>query len=40
MCRTIHESASCRAAYRFEKDGQVLFEFQSDRASFEFEYGG
>lgn len=40
MSRTIHESASCRAAYRFEKDGQVLFEFQSDMASFEFEYRG
>lgn len=40
MSRTIHENASCRAAYRFEKNGQVLFEFQSDRASFEFEYGG
>lgn len=40
MSRTIHESASCRAAYRFEKDGQVMFEFQSNRASFEFEYRG
>lgn len=40
MLRTIHESASCRAAYRFEKDGQRLLEFQTDRASFEFEYGG
>lgn len=40
MRRTIHESAACRAAFRFENDGQVLFEFQSDRASFEFEYGG
>lgn len=40
MSRTIHESTSCRAAYCFEKDGQVLFEFQSDMASFEYEYRG
>lgn len=40
MVRTIHESASCRAAYSFEKDGRMLLEFQTDRASFEFEYGG
>lgn len=40
MMRTIHESAACRAAYRFEKNGEVLLEFESDRASFEFEYGG
>lgn len=38
MCRTIHESASCRTSYRFEKNGQVLFSFESDRASFEYEY--
>lgn len=38
MERLIHESASCRAAYRFEKDGQALLDFQTDRASFEFEY--
>lgn len=40
MVRTIHESAACRAAYRFEKSGEILLEFESDRASFEFEYGG
>ncbi len=40
MVRTIHESISCPAAYRFEKSGKVLFEFESDKASFEFEYGG
>ena len=40
MVRTIHESASCRAAYRFEKNGAPLFAFETDRASFEFEYGG
>ena len=38
MVRTIHESASCRAAYRLEKDGKTLLEFETDRASFEFEY--
>lgn len=38
MARVIHESPSCRAAYRFEKNGQALLDFQTDRASFEFEY--
>lgn len=38
MVRTIHESASCRAFYRFCKDGRTLFAFETDRASFEFEY--
>lgn len=38
MVRTIHESASCRAFYRFCKKGRILFEFETDRASFEFEY--
>lgn len=38
MVRTIHESASCRAFYRFRKKGRTLFAFESDRASFEFEY--
>lgn len=38
MNRTIHESASCKAYYRFSYKGKVLFEFVSDRASFEFEY--
>lgn len=40
MRRTIHESAVCRALYRFEKRGRLLFQFESDKASFEFEYGG
>lgn len=40
MERIIHESASCRARYRFEKNGRTLFEFETERASFEFEYGG
>lgn len=38
MIRTIHESASCRAFYRFRKGGCTLFAFETDRASFEFEY--
>lgn len=38
MCRTIHESASCRAYYLFTHKGKVLCEFVDDRASFEFEY--
>ena len=38
MVRTIHESASCRAYYRFCKSGRTLFAFETDRASFEFEY--
>ncbi|MBQ9768452.1 MAG: hypothetical protein IJW37_10155, partial [Lachnospiraceae bacterium] len=39
MSRTIHESASCKAQYRFTCKGNVLCEFTSDKASFEFEYG-
>ncbi len=38
MCRTIHESASCEAYYRFSHKGKVLCEFITDKASFEFEY--
>lgn len=38
MVRTIHESASCRAFYRFRKKNRTLFAFATDRASFEFEY--
>lgn len=38
MIRTIHESASCRAFYRFCKKGRTMFAFETDRASFEFEY--
>lgn len=39
MVRTIHESAACRAAYRFRKDNCTFLAFETDRASFEFEYG-
>ena len=38
MVRTIRESVSCRAFYRFRKKGRTLFAFETDRASFEFEY--
>ena len=38
MCRTIHESASCRALYRFRQAGKKLFSFESSHASFEYEY--
>ena len=38
MIRTIHESASCRAFYQFRKKDCTLFAFETDRASFEFEY--
>lgn len=38
MARTIHESASCAAYYKLSRNGVVLLEFTSDRASFEFEY--
>lgn len=38
MIRTIHESASCRVFYQFCKKNCTLFAFETDRASFEFEY--
>lgn len=38
MERTIHESAACQAFYRFRKAGRTLFAFETDRASFEYEY--
>ena len=38
MNRTIHESASCKAYYRFSYKNEILCEFTSDRASFEYEY--
>ena len=40
MSRTIFESASCRAYYRFAYNGKVICEFISSRASFESEYAG
>lgn len=38
MVRTIHESASCRAFYQLKKGSCVLFSFETNRASFEYEY--
>lgn len=38
MVRTIHESAACRAFYRFQKAGRTLFEFETELSSFEYEY--
>lgn len=38
MSRTIHESASCKAYYRFSHKDTILCEFTTDKASFEFEY--
>lgn len=39
MTRTIHESPACGAAYRFRVGGRTLFAFETERASFEYEYG-
>jgi hypothetical protein len=38
MTRLIRESLACRAAYRFSENGRVLFEFETDKASFEYEW--
>lgn len=38
MVRTIHESAACRARYRFRKGNRMLLAFETERASFEYEY--
>ena len=38
ICRTIHESASCKAYYHFSHKDRILCEFTTDKASFEFEY--
>lgn len=37
MARVIHESASCVAAYQFVCGEQILLDFESNRASFEYE---
>lgn len=39
MVRTIHESAACRTRYLFRKNGHRILDFETDRASFEYEYG-
>lgn len=38
MVRTIHESATCKAAYEFKVDGKALFSLVTDQATFEYEY--
>ncbi len=38
MLRTIQESAACRAVYRFICGNQVLLEFTTEYASFEYEF--
>ena len=38
MVRTIHESVSCRAYYCFRKNECIFFEFETERASFEYEF--
>ena len=38
MNRIIHESASCKAYYKFSCKNKIICEFISDCASFEFEY--
>ncbi len=38
MSRTIHETAACRAYYHFRSNGKTVFEFESDQASFEYEF--
>ncbi len=38
MVRTIHESAACRASYQFRKKGCTIFSFETDKASFEYEW--
>lgn len=38
MKRTIKEGAACRASYRFCKNGSPVFCFETDKASFEYEY--
>lgn len=40
MVRTIHESAACRAKYRFRRNGRTILAFETDRASFEYEWNG
>lgn len=38
MVRTIRENVACRARYRFRQGGRTLLAFETDRASFEYEY--
>ena len=38
MKRTIHENITCQAFYRFRRNGVTQFAFETDKASFEYEY--
>lgn len=38
MSRTIHETAACRAYFHYQEKGRTIFEFETDHASFEYEY--
>lgn len=38
MKRTIHENITCKAFYRFRMSGVTIFAFETDKASFEYEY--
>ena len=38
MFRIIKENTSCRARYRLENKEKTLFSFETDNASFEYEY--
>ena len=38
MSRTIHETAACRVYYHFRDRGKTIFEFESARGAFEYEY--
>ncbi|HIW74503.1 MAG TPA: tocopherol cyclase family protein [Firmicutes bacterium] len=38
MTRTIRENVACRAFYELREGGRRLFSFETDNASFEFEY--
>lgn len=38
MLRTIHENITCKAFYRFRQNGITQFAFETDKASFEYEY--
>lgn len=38
MVRSIRESAACLTFYRFRQGKRTLFEFETDRSSFEYEY--
>lgn len=38
MSRMIHEHVRCHASYRFQKGSEIYLNFETDKASFEYEY--